>query len=108
MLDLKFLRNHRDKVEAGLALKGMAVDLNRFYAIEERRLALLHETEELKARRNAASEEIAGKKKRGESADQEIAAMRAVGERIKALDAELKTIEGEREEMAAWTHILPP
>ncbi|HTM57464.1 MAG TPA: serine--tRNA ligase [Candidatus Udaeobacter sp.] len=107
MLDLKFLRNHRDKVEAGLALKGMAVDLNRFYAIEERRLALLHETEELKARRNAASEEIAGKKKRGESADQEITAMRAVGDRIKSLDAELKTLEEESEALAGWIPNLP-
>ena len=59
MHDPKFLRQHRDKVEAGVALKGMSVDLARFYAIEERRLAVLHETEQLKARRNAASEEIA-------------------------------------------------
>ena len=107
MLDLKFLRNHRDKVEAGLALKGMAVDLNRFYAIEVRRLALLHETEQLKARRNAASEEIARKKKSGEAAETEIAAMRGVGDRIKALDAELKTLEEESEVLAAWIPNLP-
>ena len=66
MHDLKFLRQHRDKVEAGLALKGMSVDLGRFYAIEERRLQLLHESEQLKARRNAASDEIAARKRRGE------------------------------------------
>ena len=45
MHDLKFLRTHRDKVEAGIALKGVALDLTRFYQIEERRLAVLHETE---------------------------------------------------------------
>src|SRR5512137_2348331 len=107
MLDLKFLRNHRDKVEAGIALKGMPVDLPRFYAIEERRLAILHETEQLKASRNAASEEIAKKKKAGESADGEITAMREVGERIKALDASLKTLEQESEALAAWIPNLP-
>jgi seryl-tRNA synthetase len=107
MLDLKFLRSHRDKVEAGLALKGVAVDLNRFYAIEERRLALLHETEQLKARRNAASEEIARKKKRGEDAEADIAEMRKVGDRVKALDAELKTLEEESEALAAWIPNLP-
>src|SRR5258708_23102502 len=107
MLDLKFLRNHRDKVEAGIALKGVPVDLARFYAIEERRLTLLHETEQLKAGRNAASEEIAQKKKRGEAAAAEIAAMRGVGERIKALDAELKTLEQESEALAAWIPNLP-
>jgi seryl-tRNA synthetase len=107
MHDLKFLRNHRDKVEAGLALKGASVDLASFYAIEERRLALLHETETLKARRNAASEEIARKKKAGEDASADIRAMREVGERIKALDAELKTLEEESESLAAWIPNLP-
>ena len=67
MHDLKFLRQNRERVEAGIALKGVAVDLQRFYAIEERRLAVLHETEQLKARRNAESETIARKKKSGEN-----------------------------------------
>ena len=107
MHDLKFLRTHRDRVEAGVALKGMHVDLARFYGLEERRLAVLHETEQLKARRNSASEEIAARKKRGESADAEIAAMREVGDRIKALDAELKTLEEESEQLAAWIPQLP-
>ena len=107
MHDLKFLRTHRDKVEAGVALKGMHVDLARFYAIEERRLAVLHEAEQLKARRNAASEEIAAKKKRGEAADGDIAAMREVGDRIKGLDAELKHLEEEGLELAAWIPNLP-
>ena len=59
MLDTKFLHQNRERVEAGVALKGMPVDLERFYAIETKRLSLLHETEQLKARRNASSEEIA-------------------------------------------------
>lgn len=107
MLDPKFIRNHRDKVEAGLALKGAVVDLPRLYAIEERRLAVLHETEQLKARRNSASEAIAQKKKRGENADADIAAMREVGDRVKALDAELKQLEEESESLAAWIPNLP-
>src|SRR5258705_3786423 len=107
MHDLKFLRQHRDQVEAGLALKGMSVDLQRFYAIEERRLQLLHESEQLKARRNAASEEIAARKRRGEAADSEIQAMREVGERIKGLDAELRRLEEESESLAAWIPNLP-
>jgi seryl-tRNA synthetase len=107
MHDLKFLRQHRELVEAGTALKGMTVDLARFYAIEERRLHLLHEAEQLKARRNATSEEIAARKKRGESADAEIGAMRAVGERIREFDAELKTLEEESDALAAWIPNLP-
>ena len=107
MHDLKFLRTHREKVEAGVALKGMDVDLGRFYAIEEERLRLLQETEQLKARRNAASEEIAKKKKAGVAAEDEIRAMREVGDRIKDLDARLRKLEEESEALAAWIPNLP-
>jgi len=107
MLDLKFLRQNRDRVEAGIALKGANVDLARFYGVEERRLAVLHETEELKARRNAASEAIAAKKKAGEAAEADIAAMREVADRIKKLDGELKRLEEESEALAAWIPNLP-
>ena len=96
MLDLKFLRNHRDKVEAGIALKGGAVDLSRFYAIEDRRLALLQETEQLKAKRNTDSEEIARLKKTGQDASTLIAEMRELGDKVKELDAELRQLERER------------
>jgi len=107
MHDLKFLRQNRDKVETGIALKGMSVDLDRFYRIEEQRLALLHEAEQLKARRNAASEEIARKKRSGEDAAGDIAAMREVGERVKTLDGELRQLEEEGEALAAWIPNLP-
>src|SRR5262245_49166356 len=107
MHDLKFLRQHRDKVEAGIALKGVALDLTRFYQIEERRLALLHETEQLKARRNAASEEIAEKKRSKQDAGPQIAAMRDLGDRVKALDQELRQLEEESSNLAAWIPNLP-
>ena len=107
MHDLKFLRQNRERVESGVALKGMAVDLGQFYAVEERRLKVLHETEELKARRNAASEGIARKKRDGEDAGADILAMREVGDQIKALDTELKRLEEESEALAAWIPNLP-
>ena len=107
MHDPKFLRNHRERVESGVALKGMTVDLSVYYAVEEQRLQILHETEQLKARRNSASEEIARRKKAGEQAEAEIAAMREVGDRIKALDAELKTLVEKSDALAAWIPNLP-
>ena len=107
MLDPKFLRQNRERVEAGVALKGANVDLDRYYALEEKRLALLHETEELKAQRNTASEQIASKKKSGEDASDEIAAMKSVSERIKSLDGELRTLQQESDQLAAWIPNLP-
>ncbi|MCC6650524.1 MAG: serine--tRNA ligase [Candidatus Eisenbacteria bacterium] len=107
MLDLKFLRAHRDKVEAGIALKGMTVDLARFYQIEDKRLALLHETEQLKAHRNSASEAIAQLKKTGQDASAQIAEMRAVGDKVKELDEQLRTLEEESVSLAAWFPNMP-
>jgi len=107
MLDLKFLRNHREKVEAGIALKGMTVDLPLFYEIEARRLALLHETEQLKARRNAASDDIAKLKKTGQNATGPIAEMRTLGDRVKELDEQLRQLEEESLNLSAWFPNLP-
>ena len=107
MHDLKFLRQHRDKVEAGIALKGVHLDLTRFYQIEERRLALLHETEQLKAKRNAASEDIARLKKSGADASGPIAEMRELGDRVKDLDQELRQLEEESTNLGAWIPNLP-
>ena len=107
MHDLKFLRTHRDKVEAGIALKGVSLDLTRFYQIEERRLALLHETEQLKARGNAASEEIAKLKKLGADASGPITEMRELRDKVKDLDQELRQLEEESTNLAAWIPNLP-
>ncbi len=107
MHDLKFLRTHRDKVEAGIALKGVTLDLSRFYQIEERRLALLHETEQLKAKGNAASEEIAKLKKSGGDASASITEMRDLRDKVKELDTELRQLEEESTNLAAWIPQLP-
>lgn len=107
MHDLKFLRQNRDKVEAGIALKGAKLDLSRFYQIEERRLALLHETEQLKARRNAASEEIAKLKKAGQDAAALILEQRQLGDRVKEMDTELNQLDEESTQLAAWIPQLP-
>lgn len=107
MHDLKFLRNNRERVEAGVALKGMTVDLARFYEIEERRLALLHESEQLKAQRNAVTQEVGTRRQSGQPADELIRQSRELGERIKTLDAELVTLEEESAELAAWIPNLP-
>lgn len=107
MHDLKFLRSHRERVEAGVALKGMTVDLARFYEIEERRLALLHESEQLKAQRNAVTQEVGTRRQAGQPADELIQQSRQLGERIQSSDAALRTLEEESAELAAWIPNLP-
>jgi len=86
MLDLKYVRENLDALRERLALRGMAVDLAPFQALESERRALILEIEELRARRNVVSKEIAAKKKRGEDAAADVAAMREVGDRVQLLE----------------------
>ena len=104
MLDIKFVRSNTDDVKEGLRKRRSKLDLDEFLAIDQKRRDLLLEAEELKARRNQASGDIARMKKTGESADGLLAEMAVISTRIKALDEELKDIDGQTEQ---WVMSIP-
>ncbi|MFX7329521.1 hypothetical protein ABTI69_22270, partial [Acinetobacter baumannii] len=60
--------------------------LNQFTELDEKRRALLVESEALKNKRNTVSEQIALKKRNKENADDLIAEMKGVGDQIKEFD----------------------
>ncbi len=96
MIDIRLLRQDPDAVRAALGRRGdPAVDAvaDRLLAADRRRRELLVEVEGLKATRNAASEEVARRKKAGEPADDLLAELKASGERVKALDAEVREVD---------------
>ena len=61
MLDIKFVRDHIDEVQAMLEKRCNPLNLSGFKELEEKRRTLLQEAEELKARRNSVSKEIGSK-----------------------------------------------
>ena len=93
MLDMKFVRENLDAVREMLKNRCNGLDISPFMALEEQRRHILQDVEEKKARRNAVSKEIGAYKKAGENADEAVAEMRALGDRIAALDEELRTVE---------------
>ncbi|NLC76667.1 MAG: serine--tRNA ligase [Clostridia bacterium] len=93
MLDVKFVRENPELVQAGLQIRGMEMGLDRFLALEKERRRHLAEVEQLKSRRNKVSETIAQKKKAGEEAQDLIEEMRAVSQQIKEMDEQLKNME---------------
>lgn len=93
MLDMKFVRDHTDKVEAALKNRGAAVSLDEFKALEKERRELLLTVETLKNNRNTVSQEISRMKKAGENADAKILEMRQVGDRVGELDNRVKAVE---------------
>jgi seryl-tRNA synthetase len=93
VLDLKLIREQPEAVARALADKGGAELIDDILKVDVERRRLLKEAEELKALRNRASEAIGQAKRRGEDASAEQARMREVGDRIKALDVELKAVD---------------
>lgn len=94
MLDLKFLRDNFEDVKNKLQHRGEDLsDLNHFEDLDVRRRQLLAETEQLKSKRNEVSQQIAVLKREKKDAEQFIKEMREVGDKVKALDEELKGVE---------------
>lgn len=93
MLDIKFVRENPDIVAAALKSRGLDLGLDEFLAREKQRRELLVEVEALKSKRNTVSQEVSRLKKAGQAADDIIAEMRTVGDRIAALDNQVKETE---------------
>jgi seryl-tRNA synthetase len=109
VLDLKEIRSEPDAARAALARRGDGSDerLGRVLELDERRRAILPELEGLRAEKNAASRQIGELQRSGGDAAEAIAAVKAVGDRQKALDAELKAAEEELETALASLPNLP-
>jgi seryl-tRNA synthetase len=95
MHDLNHFRANLDAIAARLAARNYTLDVEGFRAMDAKRRAAVTEIETLKARRNAESTEIGKKKKAGENTEALQAAVRGMGERIAALDEEVKAIDEE-------------
>ena len=107
MLDVKFLRDNLEAVEARLATRGKGVDLSSFKALDEKRRALIKETEALKEKKNKVSEEVSCLKKEGKDAQAIISEMQDVSLRIKTLDKEVACADEELKKLLLGTPNLP-
>ncbi len=98
MLELRFIRENIELVKEKTAKRGMATDiLDKFAAVDKKRLALLSEVEHLKNTRNTASKEIALLKKGSDEdkakAEPLIKKMRETSQKIKEMDTNLANIQ---------------
>ena len=58
MLDIGFIREHKDLIEMGAKKKHIPFDVNELLAVDEKRRELLQVVEEVKAKQNAAGDAI--------------------------------------------------
>ncbi|MCL2202964.1 MAG: serine--tRNA ligase [Defluviitaleaceae bacterium] len=97
MHDIRAIRADFPAYKALMDKRGKDFGLEKFTEMDERRRALLHRTEEMKAKQNAASKEIPAMKKEGKDTTALMAQMKALAEEIKALEPELRAIDEELE-----------
>ena len=100
MLDLKFVRENLDAVQANLDHRHTEGKLDEYAKLYDERNEIIQEVEQLKAHRNAVSDEIAQLKRNKESADDKIAEMKKVGNQITDLDNRGRDVEAKLRDIA--------
>lgn len=93
MLDLKFVRQNKELVEAAMKRRQMDRNLDHFAEIDEKRRIALAKMEEMKAKNNAVSKEVGMRKKAGENADDLMAEMKEFKAAIKESEEEVRNLE---------------
>ena len=95
MLDIRVIREQTDKVKAALSRRGKSYDaeVDQAVSLDERRRALIAESETLKAEQNKMSKRVPEMKKNGEDATAAMAEMKLLSARTKELNGELSQIE---------------
>jgi seryl-tRNA synthetase len=95
VLDINLIRENPDLVREALRKRQNDPEpVDQVLKLDEQRRTLIHQVENLKAERNTVSKEI-GKMKDQSERQEKIDRMRMVGERIAALDENLRTVENQ-------------
>jgi seryl-tRNA synthetase len=110
MLDIRYIREHRDECLERLAVRGdpsLPDLIDRAIEADRVRRELIGEVEGLKAERNARSREIGERKRAGADADDILAEMQKVAARIRALDSELTDVREGQDSLLLLIPNLP-
>lgn len=99
MLDIKFIRENKEVVQAGALKKHVEIDIDRLITLDDERLKVLKELEDLRAEINKVSNSI-GRDQDGATKMQLIEEMRLVKEEIKEKEEKLRTI------MEEWQRLM--
>ena len=109
MLDIKFVRENPDAIDAAMANRQTSWDREKFFELDDERRAVITEVEELQATRNAESKKIGALMKEGKKDEAEAAkeAVRAVNEKIDGLAERRTALEQEQYDFMAHLPNIP-
>jgi seryl-tRNA synthetase len=109
MLDPAFVREHMEAVRQRLAARGVDLtkELEQLATLEAQRRRIIPQLEGLKRDQNAASDEVARIKRQGGDARPIFEANKQRAAKIKQLEIELDSVEGQRSRLMANVPNLP-
>ena len=109
MLDIKFVRENPEALDAAMANRQGSWDRERFFALDEERRSVIAEVEDLQATRNAESKKIGVLMKEGKRDEAEAAkdAVRQVNEKIEVLGARRAELDAEVSDFMARIPNIP-
>jgi len=107
MLDPKELRSDPEAVAAALATRGHRLDVTVYRDLEARRRELQERTESLQHERNTRSKAIGQAKRRGEDIQPLLDEVADLGDRLKAAEGELETVQGQLRDIQLGLPNLP-
>lgn len=105
MLDIKFIREHTEKVKEGLGKKRVKFDVEYLLALDERRRMKIKEVDDLRGRQNAVSDEVA--RLSDNAKEEKVVEMKALKTKLGDLEFEMKTLEDEFAELMQKIPNLP-
>lgn len=107
MIDLKLLRENPELVRRAVADRGDPADVDKIIELDAIRRKGIVDLEALRQERNRLSEEVGRRKKKGEAVDDLAARSRELGENLKAVEENQKTVEIEFERLAQFLPNIP-
>ncbi|TET24109.1 MAG: serine--tRNA ligase, partial [Candidatus Cloacimonadota bacterium] len=107
MLDLKFIREHRDTVKAAVRNKNEKADIEKLLTLDENLRGLQKELDALRHIRNTVSKEIAQVKRSGKEEPEKVKEMRKLSLNIKGKEKQKKEIKNAIDEILIWVPNIP-
>ena len=107
MIDVRLIREQRDDLERRLRSRDPSLDLSEIVQLDEHRRELIAQVEALKAERNQGSQEVGRRKREGQDASDLMARLAELSDRVSALDADLREIQGQIDQLLSLLPNVP-
>ena len=107
MIDIALIRENTEKVQDSFKKRGETINLDPLLKLDSERKDLLKRIEGLRYERNKASDEIGQLKREGKPVEEFMARMKGVSEEIKRLEADIRIIESNENEILLTLPNIP-